>query len=106
MAQGRKTGGRNKGTPNKLSSTVRAIELMAAAEVFGSGSKEKAFIVLYRWAWKALNDKRLAPDTKQKIWQTLVERLGGKLPQPLKADGDEQEPVILNVHLHKDAPPA
>lgn len=66
MARGRKTGGRNKGTPNKLSSTVRAIELMAAAEVIGSGSKEKAFIALYRWAWKALNDKRLAPDTKQK----------------------------------------
>ncbi len=106
MAQGRKTGGRKKGTLNKLTTALRERELAAFADVVGRGDQEQAFTALYEWGWKALKDKKLSADVKTRIWQTLIERAGGKLPQPLKAGGDEQDPVILNVLLHKDAPPA
>lgn len=61
MALGRKTGGRKKGTPNKITSTAREA-ITIAADMLGGGQR------LYEWT-------REDPQNEKAFWTTIYPRL-------------------------------
>ena len=109
-----KRGGRPPGTPSRRSLELRLLEEQALDSVLGGGDREKAAKKLIAWIHEFAEGRPKGPDgrlmrvsTKERlqarIW--MAERRFGHLPLPPKLD-DATDPVILNVHLHKDAPPA
>ena len=104
MARGRKTGGRKKGTRNKIAAALREFEVAAFADVIGDGDQAQAFTALYEWGWRALKDKKLSADVKTRIWHILIERAGGKLPQPLSTPDGDESPVVA-VYVSGKGPP-
>ena len=109
-----KKGGRPPGKPSRRSFEVRLLEEQALVSVLGGGDRERAAKKVIGWIHEFADGEPKGPDGRAlrvsakerlqaRMW--LGERLFGHLPQPAKYDGD-QDPVVLVVHHHKDAPPA
>jgi hypothetical protein len=81
MAKGRKTGGRSRGTPNKMTADERAKVREAFAAIQG-----KAGVGLSEWA--ALNPSEFYT----RIWARL-------LPKPVEVTGENGQPLTLTVRF-------
>jgi hypothetical protein len=85
MAKGKKTGGRQKGTPNRLTSDIKAM----LAKVVGDYTADKQFSD----DWKALEPKdRLA--LTEKFMQYIVPKM-----QAVAVSGDEDKPLTIEEKL-------
>jgi hypothetical protein len=94
MAKGQKTGGRTKGTPNKVTQDVREAILDVAANLGGS-------VGMLRWAqsdpvnerifWSQIYPKTLPKEVKQDITSNGQTIQGGALVVPGAMTEDEWE---------------
>ena len=76
MAVGRKTGGRTKGTPNKVTALAKEA-IAAAAEELGGADR------IVAWA-------REAPENERAFWTTIYPKL-----VPVQVGGDPENPLKM-----------
>lgn len=79
MADGRKTGGRKAGTPNKLSTTAKETIAQCAALLEANGK------TLYRWVDKDETNERI-------FWSQIYPKL-----LPLQISGDKEAPLTIKI---------
>lgn len=79
MANGHKTGGRVKGTPNKLSSTAKDTIAQCASMLEANGK------TLYRWVDKDETNERI-------FWSQIYPKL-----LPLQISGDKDAPLTIKI---------
>lgn len=85
MAQGRKTGGRKAGTPNKLTSTAKDTIAQCAAMLEANGK------TLYRWVDRDETNERI-------FWSQIYPKL-----LPLQIAGDAENPLRVITIKDDDA---
>jgi len=89
MPKGAKYGGRQKGTPNKVTAEIQAI-----AREYGPDAVEK----LWRIAGKSKSDS-----AKVAAIRELLDRGYGKAPQSMTLKGDPANPLMIVSKDQKDA---
>ncbi len=82
MALGRKTGGRQKGTPNKMTATARDAIATAASELGGSDR-------LVEWA-------RESPENERAFWVQIYPKL---VPVQNELSGPDGAPLVTEIRL-------
>jgi hypothetical protein len=82
MAQGYKTGGRQKGTPNKMTATARDAIAIAASELGGHGR-------LVEWA-------KESPENERAFWVQIYPKL---VPVQNEISGPDGGALVTTINL-------